>query len=418
MGLSALITIAIARIAGAQSVGTYALLVLFASFSVVFIRGTVGAVLFRQLARSRSDEDHAQALGLLRFSYRCLAYTLPLAIVFSGLLIFRLKMPQHEPAWLFFLAAVAIMVFESWAAIQLSALRGANRSLTAQTIEGVVRPSCLLLGIAIALIAFGAEMPLTALCLGYLAGLVATRMAGSYFMRRAIGAMPPSTIGFRDFARDYGSQALFFFGSSFTATVIASFDIAISALLLSVTDLGLYKIVLQLSIVANALFVGLNFHVSREFAAFRHVASADREVERRAQYFAWLCVLFALAVTAFLILFGDRAVSILFDVAPAPSWHLFAVVGASFVVNGAFGMASSFLMMNHDERYVFKWSILSIVVAMPVGYLLVTLFDVFGVGAAQLFITLLWNAGLAWRCRRKFGFNPTIFSLRRADDHP
>lgn len=417
MVLGALVTIAIARISGAESVGHFALLVLFASYAATPVKGAVASILFRQLARARNDGERERAGALLKFSYRCLIYTLPVAAVFAGLMLEQVEPARSEPVGFVAIVVVAIMTFESWAAIQISALRGSNLSLFAQILDGVLRPLSVLVGVAAALIFGNPATPLTNLCFGYLAGLVSVRMLGAIMLHRAAAQPAVSAMRIREFFAAHGAQALFFLGASFTATVIANFDIVVGGLLLSVEQLGYYKIVLQLCVASNALYVGLNFHVARDFASYHRteagLASDVRQIEARARHYAWLCFLFAAAVTLVLSLVGNLLALLLFDATLATDWRLFAIIGSSFVVNGAFGMAGSFLMMNHDERFVLAWSILSIGISLPLGYAAAQAFSTNGVGIAALTIASIWNGGLALRCRLKFDFNPTIVYRRR-----
>lgn len=174
----------LARLLGPGGYGAYAFALAFATLLAIPAQLGWPTLLTREVARFQHDQDPAQLKGVLRTSGRWVAVS-AVVTVFAGLAIgIGIGSARPDIDTTMMLVACVLIPLVAWIGLRAAALRGLDRVLVAQLLDGLLRPGLFLLCIA-AVYLGGALTPVASMSAQVLATL-ATLIVGSLVLRRVL----------------------------------------------------------------------------------------------------------------------------------------------------------------------------------------------------------------------------------------
>jgi O-antigen/teichoic acid export membrane protein len=407
--LGLLVTVALGRLLGPSDLGVYALMSTVATLLAIPIGSGWQRVLLRAASGAHGVGAWGESLGLERRGQQ-------LAVGFA-VLAGAAALALHGAGWPGAVRAASVPMIVSLAAVllfdQLSALRSAllrayDRAVLGQVPEMLVRPAAQVVLVALALVAgarAGVEMAVYTLAGGALASFA----VGAAMLRRA---RPAAARGARTVYRMrawLGSAAAMSANSLFSV-LNAQASLLLIGLLGSTHDAGLYRVGLQVSLVAGMGYTAVTMVAYQRFAYYRALHD-EAGATRAAHLFARLAFACALPVPLLLLVAGGPLFAFLFGAAFMPAADVAQVLNLGQVVNAGLGMSGALLVMHGRETVVTRATMAAMAVNVALGVLLVPRVGAMGAAIASSASLTVLNVATLVAARRETGIDTSIVGL-------
>lgn len=407
------VTVALGRLLGPSDLGVYALMVTTVTLLAIPIGSGWQRLLLRAASGAHGVGEWGESLGLERRGQQ-------LGIAFA-LVGAAAALALHLAGWPEAVRAASVPVILSLGVVlladQLSALRTAllrayERAALGQLPEMLVRPAAQLALLAVALLA-GASADVELAVHTLAGGAAVAFVVGAVLLHRkrpavARAAQPVyRTRAWLGSAGAMGANSLF-------SVLNAQASLLLIGLLGTTHDAGLYRVGLQVSLVAGMGYTAITMVAYQRFAYF----GALRD-EAGATHAAHLLARLAFACTVplplILLVAGEPLFAWLFGADFVPAAGVAQMLNLGQVVNAAVGMSGALLVMNGRETVVTRATMGAMAVNVVLGVLLVPRHDALGgaMGAAIASCASLTalNVATLVAARRVTGIDTSILGL-------
>jgi O-antigen/teichoic acid export membrane protein len=402
MVLTSGVAIVLARVLGPAGYGVYA--VAMATITMLGVPSQLGlpTLLMREVARHDTRQDWSLMRGLLRRGNQAVVVMSLLCALGVGIWLW--VSPNQQSAeqlatlgWALFLLPLVAL-----GGLRSGALRGLRRVVEGQVPEMVIRPLGTLLLVGGLVWAAGSESltPSTAMALNVLATFIAF-LAGAVLLHRA---MPP---GVRVAPPVYDTRAwlrsvipLSMLGG--VQLINGQADILMLAALATPEDVGIYRVIVQLTsfVLVGAVIVN---SVQAPYLARFHAEGNLPMVKRMAQQGSRALFLSALAIAAVLVIGGKPILAGVFGPEYVHGYVPMVIWCAGIVFFAEQGSLIMVMNMAGHEK--------DTVVAMAIGAAANVLFNfvaiprwgMLGAASATMLSTLVWRTLLRRQLRLKLG---------------
>jgi O-antigen/teichoic acid export membrane protein len=399
----------LARFLGPAGFGIYGVVLALATMLTALAQLGLPTLAVREIARTRAEGDWPGLRSVLRwFGFGTASAGAVLAALFLAVIAF---LPGITPLfrgtglWAAFLIPVMALT------ILLNAeLRAFDRLLKGQSLEILVRPGGMALLLLLLVLGHGWVTPSEAMAVN-LAASIAAMALGLVWIRNALPAparhvrpSPPPGHWLRaglplaatDVLRQLDAgYAVLVMGMIATATETGVLRVATSSIVIVATPLSLLHVVLAPTLA--------RLHFEKERAKLQHLLGVA----------ALLMTVGGLAGVAFIFLFGEWLIVLMFGAEYGAAWLPLLILAVAQTVAAFFGVA--FLLLGvaegeHDlARAYFLGMAASIAAAFPLGFA----WGGNGVAAAAVLGAFVYN-GLCWRAvRRRLRLDASPIALLR-----
>jgi O-antigen/teichoic acid export membrane protein len=407
-GLIALVlSIVLARTLGPEGFGMYAFA--FSLITVLAFPAHLGlpVLVVREVAKTQLNGQWGLLRGLLRWTnLAVLLLSTAIALTMGAVLWMRsdtLDVARLQTL-LWTLPLVPLIALGN---LRGAVLRGLRRIVQSQLPELMLRPGLFLL-LVLAVAQAGSLTPPTAMAL-HAGAALATFVVGIVLMMRAL---PPEV---RGSAPEYR-------GSAWTASLMPlSFlaamqiarqqgDVVLLGLLASEREVGIYRVVSQMShavvfglVIVNA---ALAPQVARLYEGRDHAS-----LQRLLTWTARLALLGAFPVFLVFATLGDRLIRTIFGVEYVEGHAALAILSAGHLVSVSAGAVILVLTMTGHERDTASSVAIAVALNLMLGFVLIPRFGAEGAAFASAATMIVWNVLLAIRIRQRLGMDSTALGI-------
>lgn len=413
-GLSVLVTIAIARLFGADALGIYAYCVALLAIAAVPVSNGWSTMILRTVAGYGAIDGEASAMT------RMGAQGAVLMALIAGALGYLLVQLVSTPVTLGLrpvaLMAMALLTFtllcNQLSAMRMASMRGIDRPVLGQLPEMLARPALLLLGVVTAWLVFGQSALPQDVARLFMALAIASSLAalsGHLLLLRVARPAVPASVD-RSERKAWLASAAALAGSAGLVQLNGYIDMLLLGNFATAQDLGHYRTALQIAMLASFGYVALNMLAGQRFARFRR-QDDQAGMRATATWLARLGLAAALPMPLILALFGEHAFSLLFgaDFTQAAAPALIISCGLAF--SAAIGMARTLLVMHHLEFLVMRTTVAALAINVVLCLVLIPRYGILGAAWANFFATCSWNLLLWLLARRKTGIDSSVLGL-------
>lgn len=403
------VTVALGRLLGPSDLGVYALMATVVTLLSIPIGSGWQRVLLRAASGAHGVGKWGESLGLERRGQQ-------LALAFAalaGAAAFLLHAagwpaPVRAASVLTIAALATVLAFDQLSALRSALLRAYDRAVLGQLPEMVVRPLAQLALLAVALgtgAAIGVELAVLTLAGGALASFV----AGAAMLRgaRPAGARTAAAV-YR--MRAWMGSAAAMGANSLFSVLNAQASLLLIGLLGTTHDAGLYRVGLQVSLVAGMGYTAVTMVAYQRFAYYRALHDAGGAT-RAAHLFARLAFACTLPLPLVLLVAGDPLFRLLFGAEFVPAAGIAQVLNLGQVVNAALGMSGALLVMHGRETTVTRATIAAMAVNLVLGVLLVPRIGAMGAAIASSASLTVLNLATLVAARRATGIDTSVVGL-------
>ncbi|OYW52279.1 MAG: hypothetical protein B7Y80_20185 [Hyphomicrobium sp. 32-62-53] len=400
------------RVLGPEGLGAYAFATTLLLLLGIPVSYGWAPLLLREAARALHTGHWASVKGMAVRGTQ-------LAVAFTGLgffagmgVLWTTDMPSAGLATVSLMAVLSItLLFEQLSALRTSILRGLGFAVNAQVPEMVIKPAVQLALLTIAVATWFAALDVQ-LALGVLAvAAIVSFAVGAIILQRLKPAALANAAPQFDDSQWLKTSALF--ASSAAVSVLnANADLLLLGLLRGTTDVGYYKVALQVALAGALAYTSLNMIAVQRFATAS--ASGDRkELQQTATHLARLALVPALATLLLLLAVGEQIIPVAFGADFAPSLTPMIILSAAQLVNAASGMGRSLLMMSGHENKAMLWAGVGLTANIIICLLLIPAFGAAGAATGHLVSLTLWNGGIWWEVWRSNDVDASALGLKK-----
>jgi O-antigen/teichoic acid export membrane protein len=397
------LSIVLARTLGPQGFGSYSF-----SFSLISLAVLLAQLGFPDLTvREVSKLIELRRPGLLAGYIQhatWAVFTLGLVVVAVMSLALLLLGDTEVFNWQVILAGLPLVVLLPLMAQSAAVLRGTNRVVQSLLGQQLYRPILLLLLVWGGLVM---ELPITAVTVMAL-HVLACAMVLIELRRLTSRALLPSLNSFSPVSRRrrvaWTGTAVMFSGVAVVRLINTKFDIFAIGLLMTDTDVGLYAVGVQLSLMAAAMLM-ITSGVVQPVISRASAAGNDAEVERQCRKSALLSIGAALFALVLLGMLGKWMIGLTYGYHYVGVWPALMVLLSGQVVNAFFGPVGLLLNMRGQERTTFAVTFVASLANIGLNLLLIPSYGLVGAALATVAAMVLWNVLLWHRAWRMWGIN-------------
>ncbi len=184
--------------------------------------------------------------------------------------------------------------------------------------------------------------------------------------------------------------------------VIGQTDVIMIGMYRSTSEVGIYSIVLSLSMLTTFILNSVNIMAGPKFSELYHSGDME-ELKYVAQKSSKLTFFATLPILLVLILFGEFILSIYGDQFIVGYWALVILITGQFV-NAATGSVGYFLDMTGHQKLFRNIIIMSGVMNILLNYILLPQYGIIGAAIASMLSIAFWNLTAAFYIKKIFGF--------------
>jgi len=399
-GLSFAVAVVLARLLGPKGYGVYAYA--FALVSILAIPAQFGLpnLVIRETAKAQANEDWGLMRGLWRWATGMTgAISVALALI-AGMLAWIFADRFSEVQLTTFAWGLLLIPLMALGALRGASLRGLRRVVAGQLPEFVLRPALLVFALLAAAWIWGTETltPSGAMLLHAGAAAIAF-MIGAWMLARArpaaLAVPPAPAYESRVWTRAALPLALL----AGTHMINQHTDILMLGLFRSAEDVGIYRVVVQGSVLVVFGLQAVNMVVAPQFARL-HSLGDRASLQRLATLSSRASLAVALPVALAFIFFGDGILGWVFGPAFAAGHTALAILALGQLVNSSLGFAGILLTMSGHERDTARGIAIASGCNIVLNLILIPPFGINGAATATGSTVLIWNVLLwqyAWR---------------------
>lgn len=408
-GLGVLVTVLIARLAGAEVLGVYAYCVSLLLLCSVPVSYGWGTMMMRSVARQ----------GALSGTHLVMSRMGILAAVViasgAGLAAYALVRtgiggpaatlaPVAVPA----LAILAVtLLCDQIAALRLATLRGLHRPVVGQVPEMLMRPA-VLCGLLLTFWAIsGGRLTILASLSALAVAAAGSALAGQLLLRRVV-VPPPAQPADRATRRSWIRSATALAGSAGLVQMNGLADMLILAAYAPSEQIGIYRVALQISMLANFGYVALNMLAGPRFSAV--IATNDMaDLSKSATWLARLALMTSLPVPLILLLAGPGLIISIFGSSFGTAWAPAILISGGFVVSTFVGMPNTLLVMKDREKQILIVTTCALVANLILCLVLIPGYGLMGAAVSNVIANASWNLALWQMARRVTGVDTSVW---------
>ncbi len=406
-GLNVVILIILARTIDADGVGIYAYIVVIMTLLLIPFGSGVQTLVLKLTAEATANADWSKVKGVVSASAG-LAALLMCVILFA---LFALRAVSSTlSAWLepgIVLAICGILLLDSLSFIRSGLLRGLDRPVQAQLPELLIRPICLVCGLALLSWSRSIGIGVTEVIYLLLVSAIVASFAG---FRLAWQAVPDDfRTAERQYERQWISSASTLAARGGAAMANSYVDIVLLGILVaSSAEVGVYRVAAQIAIVSGIGYVSINAITMQAFAV-QHAIGNLQDVKTTARHSARLAFAASLPLLAIMIVFGETLVTFVFGPEFADAAWLAVILLAGQAINSGFGTVASLLTVSDRGWIVTRWFAYGTATSAVFCFALIPVFGTIGAAYANVISALLLNTALWAIAKSELGVDTSVF---------
>lgn len=410
--LALVVTIILGRLLGPSGLGVYALIATVIMLLAVPIGSGWNRLLTRSASSSFGTGDWRESIGIevRGYQFTAILTAAVVALVLGGRSL-GLE-PLQEIGVGTFVAAAVVLGFDQMSALRTAVLRSCDRSALGSAPEMVFRPLGQLACLGVLLI-FGVPIGVQEAFYSLATGSIVGFVLGAAVLRR----VRPSPS--REQAPEYrtgtwAKSSAILGGNALMNVLNAQISLLLLGALAATAEVGLYRVAVQVSMVAALGYTALNMISAQRFAYHRAVAGFQ-ETSSTAHFLARLAFILTLPVLIILLFFGEFLFSVAFGPAFEPAAVVAIVLVAGQVINSAVGMAASLLITHGLERLLIRTTLVGLIVNVALSVALIPYLGAVGAAIASCTSMVVLNGLLVVLARLRVGVDTSIIGLSPAE---
>jgi len=402
-------TVLLARILGAEGYGIYAYAFAFVMLLSMPAQAGLPTLVIRETARGMAEGKPELVQGIWRWATK-VAVFISLSLLFViGLLFLLLKGKKFGvKEWTFFWAFLFIP-FMCLGNLRGAALRGLHKVVIGQLPEFFIRPALFFTFLCIA--GFFLHQKLTppqAMALNVFSAVLAF-MIGAWLLWRNT----PLSIYKATPVYDGKKWLSSFLPLAFTAgmwVINSQADIVMLGIFKPPAEVGIYRVAVQIALVASFGLQAVNMVVAPRFATFYTKKEMDR-LQRLVTRSAQIVLAFNLLVTSFFVIFGRAFLDTVFGKEFITAYISLLILLIGQLVNSAAGSVRVLLNMSGYEKDTAVGMVLAASVNIILNFLLIPKWGANGAAIATTVSMIIWNIILWWFVYKRLGINSCALNL-------
>jgi len=399
--------IVLARGLGPDGYGIYAAAIAIMSLLMVLAEGGVPSLLMREVAAAEGQGNWGLVRGALQRGIQFVAFTAT-SIAGLGLLAVALLADRLDPTtvfttWLMLL----VLPVAALAKASNHGLRGLRRVLTAQALDGILRPMLVIVVVVTLFMAWPElQKPYSAMGAQLIAAMIVL-VFGLILLHRNLPDMARAVNpDYKDM--EWLRRAVPFTLIGGAGIINSQTDIVMLAWLANAEDVGMYRVAVQGAALVAFGLQSANAVVAPQFSrlyAQGEMARLQYLVTQSARFVLLAAIPIALA----LILAGATLVSWVFGHEFAAAYGPLEILTVGQLVNAGFGSVGFLLNMTGHERIAANILWKSALLNMLLNALLIPFFGMMGAALATAISLVTWNLFLYREVRYHLNISSTAF---------
>lgn len=371
-------------------------------------------LILRRVGGAKTPANWREAKGLIQTGNRAAAVICGLVLAF-GFLVIHFSQPEFLTYGIAALL-VGVMFFDQLSALRLAALRGLNHPVLGQMPEMVVRPVFIMM----VMLGFGAfvlpDLSVIHAFWALLAAAAASAAIGGLFLRRNQPAeLLAASPGFQ--TGNWMKSAAFIAANSGLVIVNAQLDVLFLGIMGSLDDVGIYRVAVQIALLASFTFTALNLLAGQRFAALRS-AQDWRGLQITARFLARLAMLGALPLPLLFLFAGPMLLNFLFGPEFSTALQPLLILSLGHVVATLFGMGGIFLLIAGREREIIGFTVAALMLNGLLCLWLIPLHSASGAAIAMAVSRVFWVASVWGYTLFKERMDISVLGLWSGRPHP
>jgi len=403
-------TVLLARILGAEGYGIYAYAFAFVMLLSMPAQAGLPTLVIRETARGMAEGKPELVQGIWRWATK-VAMLISLSLLFViGLFFLLLKGKKFGvKEWTFFWAFLFIP-FMCLSNLRGAALRGLHKVVIGQLPEFFIRPALFFTFLCIA--GFFLHQRLTppqAMALNVFSAVLAF-IIGTWVLWKNT----PLSIYKATPVYDGKKWLSSFLPLAFTAgmwVINSQADIVMLGIFKPPAEVGIYRVAVQIALVASFGLQAVNMVVAPRFATFYTKKEMDR-LQRLVTRSAQIVLAFNLLVTSFFVIFGKAFLDMVFGKEFITAYIPLLILLIGQLVNSAAGSVGFLLNMTGHERDTARGMTLAAGINIMLNFSLIPSLGPKGAAIATAISMITWNVILWWFVRKRLGINSLAFDFK------
>lgn len=405
------ITVLLARFMGANGYGVYAYVFALINVLAIPVQFGLPVLTVRETAKCQLGENWGEMKGLWRWANLAI-------IVLSG----TIALIGWGISWTYadyfsdivlitFAIGLLVVPFIALGNLRGGALRGLRKVLQGQLPEEIVRPILTLSLVGLFLLA-QAKTNLTPVH-GMAAQLVATigaYLVGVYLLNhyrpREFRQAQPI---YRSHYWIISSLPLILTAGALVLT--KNVDIIMLGWFVSSEEVGIYRVSVQLAMLAAFGLKAINMVVAPYFARLYRLEDYDR-LHRLAVGSARFVFIFSFPVLLIFIWYGESIIVYVFGPQFRDSYTPLVILALAQFINASVGSVGYLLNMTSNEAVVARSMIIALIINIVMNALLIPNYEEIGAAIATGLSLATWNIILWVETRKRLGIDSSILGIR------
>lgn len=413
MALGFIVAAVLAQMLGASGYGVYSLVVVFFAVASVFSQLGVPMLAMRETASALSFADWLKMKSLWRWAGKQVlgmsAVTCLLSIAFVLLMDFD-KSPDQT---ILYLLGSFFVPLASLGALRTSILRGLGHVILGQLPEALLR-NAFLLTVLGSIWFFEFPSSPTRMIGANLAATVLAFSFGAWFLFRKTPPQLRLNCEVPKADQTWFRAAVFLGLSAGMIQINSHADVLILGLLRPAEEVGVYRVIFQLSTLVTFGLTAVNLVVAPRFASAYSHGNFDK-LRVLVSLSAWISFLVAIPIALIFFFFAPQVLLKAFGPDFEIGFMPLMVLVIAQVINASFGPVSVLMNMTRNETSTTKALTLAAVLNVIMNFLLIPSFGMMGAAISTAVSLTVWNALLFISARRALGVISHAFGYRRND---
>jgi len=407
--LSFLMSVVLAKSLGAEGYGIYSYV--FAIVSILSIPAEFGlpTLVLRETAKNVANENWNLVKGIWQWSSKIVAFLM--VLMFIGALIAYLILDDQfsQIYQRTFLLGLILIPLLSLGHLRGSALKGLKKVLLGQLPEQIITPSGLIILVLILSYIFSKEMtPDLAMGLYGLSAGIAFLVGAVLLIKQT----PQEVRKVKGIAEEkkWLLSAIPLALVNGIALLNKWISIVILGLYVSSAEVGIFRVAIQISILASSGLQVVNLVIAPQFASLYAKGDLQR-LQRLATVGARAVLLFNLLVTAFFVLFGKFFLNLVYGQEYVIGYSAMLILLVGQFINSATGSVGFLLNMTDREKLTVRGTTAAVIINIVLNLILSPILGINGSAIAIAISVAISNIILWWLVRKHLGINSLAFNF-------
>lgn len=402
------LTVVLARTLGAEGLGLYGFVVLIVMLAGVPVSYGWATLMLRSVSGAMATRDWSEARGIQRLGAAVAVIVAVIALT-AGLGWATLR-PEGWVTPAIVLILVAILLCDQFSALRLAALRGLGHPVYGQLPETLLRPGLVLVVFLLAAWVVGAADVKLAFIALLVASLVSVAVGAVILRRKSPEALVIATPS-RNW-RPWTISASLLGANSGLVILSGQVDFLMLGLLATPTDLGHYRVAMQIALVSGFGYMALNMIAAQRFA-YLFAAKDMAGLQATATFLARIAFVMTLPLPVLFWFWGEPILATVFGLGFEAAWAPVMILLAVQSMSAACGFGRTLLAMCGAERRIVPLTLIAVLLQAVLATGLIMALGLIGAALANLLSQLFWNLAVTFVALRRFDISPTIFASTR-----